>query len=126
MITEIQRKYLDKLLKGEVRREDDPKRFSHMMIAIQKQIDKNISNTIWMLENRKDVLLDEKSEIDNEDIERYRRFKAFAFICTKLNPETAFEDFDLKEALKHLSLLYPKYYFQAVHKKYRDKEDEKG
>lgn len=107
-----------------MRKEDDPKRFSHMMIAIQKQIDKNVANAMWLIENRRDILLDEKAEIDNERLERYRRFKTFAFICTQLNPETVFEGFDLKEALKHLSVLYPKYYFQAVKKEYRDREDE--
>ena len=118
MITEIQRKYLEKLLSGEVKRDFDQKRYSQMMIAIQKQIDKNIANTLWLIEYRPDILIDEKSEIDDATLERYRRFKAFAFICSKLNPQTIFDEFDMKEALKLLSKLYPKYYFEAVRKDY--------
>jgi hypothetical protein len=123
LITDIQRKYLEKILNGEIKKEFDQKRYSQMMISMQKQIDKNMSNALWLVEHRLDVLVDEKAEIDDDVLERYRRFKAFAFICSKLNPQTIFDEFDMKDALKLLSKLYPKYYFDVVRKDYRGKSE---
>jgi len=40
-----------------------------------------------------------------------------------LNPQTIFDEFDMKDALKLLSKLYPKYYFDVVRKDYRGKSE---
>lgn len=116
MITNLERKFLEQLLKGEIKKEDNPKRYSAMMIRIQKEIDKNILNLIWLVDNLPSVFTDEEAEIDNPQLERYRRFRALAYIVTKIDPTIELEKLSLPEFLKKLSLIYPKYYFEIVRK----------
>lgn len=117
MITDNQREFLRKVLAGEIKKEDDPKRWSEMFIRIQKTIDKRLANTVWMADNCPEFLTDEKTEFDDEFLERFRRFKAFAYILSKLNPHYEIEEANLADILKKLSQLYPKYYFDAVRKR---------
>ena len=116
MITDLERKFLEQLLKGEIRKEDNPKRYSAMMLRIQKEIDKNIINLIWMIENSPRIFTDEEAEIDNPQLERYRRFRALAYIITKIDPSVELEKFSLPDILKKLSQIYPKYYFEIIRK----------
>jgi hypothetical protein len=116
MITNKQRTFIQKLLNDEISKEDNPKRYSEMMGRIQKQIDKAIANALWMVENCPDILKDEKREINNAELERYRRFKALAFILQKISPMTEIETVGLFEILGKLSQLYPKYYFEIIRK----------
>lgn len=116
MITKIQRKFLQQFLNGEISKEDNPKKYSEMMKAIQFQIDFNINQLLWIVESCPDILKDEKHEIEDVTIERYRRFRAFAYILTKLDPMVEFEELKLSDVLKKISQLYPKYYFEATRK----------
>lgn len=117
MITNKQKEYLRELRDGEVLPEDNPKKYSATMIRIQEQIDKNISNLIWLIQNFPELLKDEGSEFDNDKLERYRRFKAFAYIVSQLNPLSEIEEVELTSILKKLSKLYPKFYFEIIRKK---------
>jgi len=117
MITDIQLEYLRKLLTGEITKNDNPKRHSEMTIRIQKTIDKNLAKGVWLANNCPEFLADEKSEFDDEKLERFRRFKAFAYILSKLNPHYEIEQAKLSSILKKLSQLYPKYYFEAIRKR---------
>lgn len=83
---------------------------------VQKQIDKNMANLLWLVENAPEILKDEKTEIDDDQMERYRRFKALVYVAGKINPMFEFEKIGLNEVLKKLSQLYPKYYFEIIKK----------
>jgi len=116
MITDKERDFLQKLLIGEITKEDNPKRYSAMMKRIQKRIDAGMANLIWLVENRLDILKDEETEINNPALERYRRFRGFAYIIFKLDPSVELRTLSLPDALKQLSLIYPKYYFEIIRK----------
>lgn len=88
-----------------------------MFIRIQKTIDERLANTVWMAENCPSFLEDEKTEFDDEKLERNRRFKAFAYIISKLNPHYQIEQAELVDVLKKLSQLYPQYYFEVIRKR---------
>ena len=122
IITNKQRRFLQKVLDGEITKSDNPKRFSAISIRIQEQIDKNILNLVWIVDNYPEILKDEVTEIDNANIERYRRFKAFAYILSKLNPMTEIEEVELPEILRKLGRLYPKFYFKILR---REDEDDR-
>ena len=114
MITNGQFEFLRKLARGDLTRDDNPKRYSQMKLAIRKQIDKNLARAVWLVDNCPEVLKDEEAEIEDEQLERYRRFKAFIYIANMLNPVTEIEQTELKNVLKKLSQLYPKYYFEVM------------
>jgi len=116
VITNKQLDFLQKLVDGEIIKEDNRKKFSAIMIRIQEQIDKNMANLIWIVDNYPQILKDEDAEIHDVDVERYRRFKAFAYILTKLDPMTELEEVDLPKILEKLSRLYPKFYFKILRK----------
>lgn len=120
MITNIERKFLEQILSGEINKEDNPRRYSAMMGRIQKHIDRNLVNLIWMLENCPDIFKDEEAEINNPRLERYRRFRVLAYVVTKIDPSIELDKLSLPDALKKLSLLYPKYYFEIVNKEYKN------
>ena len=118
MITNIELEYLQKLKNGEITKSDNPKRYSDMMKAIRYQIDSRIARAIWLVDNFIEIMTDEKAEIEDETLERYRRFKAFAYITSKLSPQTEMEGIELNEILKKLAQLHPSYYFEATKKKF--------
>lgn len=116
MITNKQRVFLQKLKDGELAKEDNPKKFSAVMIRIQKQIDKNIDNLVWLVDNYPEILKDVDMEIGDVNVERYRRFKAFGYILNRLDPQTELEEVDLPKLLVQLSRLYPEFYFRLIRK----------
>lgn len=116
MITDEQRKFLQKLLDGEITKEDYPKKYSATHIRIQRTIDKYMANLVWVVDNYPEILKDETTEIDDVNVERYRRFKAFAYVLAKLNPMTEIEEVDLPEMMRKLQRLYPKFYFRIIRK----------
>jgi len=116
LITDKQREFLQKLLNREITKEDNPKKFSATWIRIQDQIDKNMANLIWTVDNFPEVLRDSDEEINNSSLERYRRFKAFAYVLSKLDPMTELEEIDLPDMLQKLQRLYPKFYFRIIRK----------
>ena len=116
LITNMELKFLQKLLNGEITKEDNPKKFSATWIRIQKQIDKNMANLVWLVDNFPEILKDSDEEINNVSLERYRRFKAFAYVLTKLDPMTELEEVDLPDILKKLQRLHPKFYFRIIRK----------
>ena len=116
VITNKQRVFLQKLLDGDILKEDNPKKFSAVMLRIQEQIDKNMANLIWVIDNCPKILRDEDAELNDVDVERYRRFKAFAYVVAKLNPMTELEEVELPDILVKLARLYPKFYFKILRK----------
>lgn len=117
MITDKSLEFLTKILNGEITKEDNPKRYSETMIRIQRIIDDKIANTLILAEKFPEILKDEAREISDPALERYRRFKAFAYITSLLNPTTELEKIGLPDILIKLSRLYPKYYFRIIRKK---------
>lgn len=117
MVTKKQIDFIQKLLSGEITKEDNPKRYSEMIIRIQKGIDDDLEKYIWLVDNCPEFLADEKTEFEDEYLERFRRFKAFAYILSKLNPHYEIEQAKLSSILKKLSQLFPKYYFDIVKKR---------
>lgn len=86
------------------------------MKRIRERIDKQLMVAMWMADNCIELLRDEEEEISNPELERYRRFKAFQYVASKLNPTVRFEDVRLNEILKKLAQLYPQYYFEVIRK----------
>jgi len=119
MITDIQKKFIEGLISGEITKIDNPKRYSMMMQRIRKQIDKNIARGKWLADNCIKILEDFEEEITDETLERHRRFKCLIYIASKLDPMTQIEGVELKDALKKLAQLYPEIYFEITKKKYR-------
>jgi len=117
VITDKNLEFLEKILSGEITKEDNPKRYSETMIRIQKTIDEKLANTLILAEKFSEILKDEAREINDPDLERYRRFKAFAYIVSLLNPATELEKIGLPDILIKLSRLYPKYYFKIIRKR---------
>lgn len=117
MITNLQKEFLEKLKRGEITKDDIGYKFGTTMARIQRQIDKSMENLLWLAENSPETLVDEKTEIDDEKLERYRRFKTLVFAAEKINPIREFENVGLTDVLKKLSQLYPKYYFEILRKK---------
>jgi hypothetical protein len=120
MITDKQREFLRMILDGEISKENVPKKYSATMTRIQRQIDRGITNLLWLAEKCPDILMDERSEIDDANLERFRRFKAFAYILSKLNPEMQMEKMDLGSIMDKMSKLFPEYYFELTKMKYLD------
>lgn len=116
MITNIQLRFLKQLIKGEVTKSDNPKLYNMTMQRIQEQLDDGFAKLLWIAENRVDLLKDDKTEIEDDAMERYRRFRALAYVLGKMNPMTEIEDIRLSDVLKKLSQLYPKYYFEVIKK----------
>ncbi len=116
MITDIQKEFIRKIKSGEITKKDIGYKYGITMARIQEQIDKNMANLLWLVENAPEILTDEETEIDDEKLERYRRFKALAFVAGKINPMYEFEQIGLVDVLKKLSQLHPKYYFEIIRK----------
>ena len=116
-ITDKQLDFLKEVQRGELHREDNPKRFSETKIRIRNTIDKSFANMLWLASNMPEILKDEVCEINDPSLERYRRFKALAYVVSLLDPMTELGNIDLPNMLRKLGQLYPKYYFEIIRKK---------
>lgn len=93
------------------------------MIRIRQQIDKSLENAKWLVDNYIEILKDEKAEINDETLERHRRFKAFTYVTNKLNPISEIQEVELKTVLKKLAQLYPEVYIEIIKKKFRNESE---
>lgn len=79
IITDKQREWLQKIVAGEPK----PKYYGLYMNRVQKQIDKNINNVLWLAKHRPDILLDEGGFGDKP---RHQRLQALMLIIKILKP----------------------------------------
>jgi len=88
MITDIQRKWVEQLIKGTITKSDNPRKYSAYMKRIQKRIDEMMTNLLWLADNAPEILKNEEEEYDNIALERHQRLKTLLRICVKINPLT--------------------------------------
>ena len=51
MITNIQKEFIAKIKSGELTKRDIGYKYYNIMLRVQEQIDKNMANLIWLIEN---------------------------------------------------------------------------
>lgn len=111
MITEIQKKWLQKELEGKIKKKDDPRKYSAYRRRIRGRIIEMRENLLWLAKNRPDILQDVEFELSDETIERYGNAKAL------LKAVTLFESGDT--VLGILAEMYSSYQIELQHKRKR-------
>jgi len=80
MITEIQRRWLERILSGEETKHENPRKFSAYWKRIQERIDVMFENLKWVADNYPEVLTESEIKRDN------KRMKALLYVANKINP----------------------------------------
>lgn len=80
MITNIQVKWLDRVLKREETKHDNPRKFSAYWKRIQKRIDDMFVNLTWLADNFPEVLTEGELE------RNHQRMKDLLYVADKINP----------------------------------------
>lgn len=86
MITDIQKKWLNRLVNGELTKQDDPHKHSVYMNRIRERVDHGFDNLRWMAENTPDLLRDEEHEIQKFGVINHRRLKDLMLVIKILYP----------------------------------------
>jgi len=63
-----------------------PRKYSAYTQRIQKKIDRELENGLWLAINRPDLFKDERTEFQDQTLERYRRLKKLMLIIKALYP----------------------------------------
>lgn len=80
MITNIQRKWLERILSGEETKYDNPRKFSAYWKRIQERIDEMFANMKWAADNYPEVLTEGELKREHE------RMKTLLYVADKINP----------------------------------------
>jgi len=80
MITNIQRKWLDRILSGEETKEENPRKFSAYWKRIEERIDEMLENLKWLADNFPEVLTEGEYEGN------HKRMKILLYVADKINP----------------------------------------
>lgn len=80
MITDIQRKWLERILSGEETKHENPRKFSAYWKRIQERIDEMFKNLKWLAENYPEVLTEGEFKNNHE------RMKTLLYVADKVNP----------------------------------------
>lgn len=80
MITDIQRRWLERILSGEERKQENPRKYSAYWKRIQERIDEMFENMKWLADNFPEVLTE--GELKNE----HKRMKTLLHVANKVNP----------------------------------------
>lgn len=80
MITEIQRKWLERILSGEETKHENPRKFSAYWKRVQERIDGMLENMKWLADNFPEVLTEGEFKNDHE------RMKILLHVADKINP----------------------------------------
>uniref|UniRef100_A0A6H1ZR67 Uncharacterized protein n=1 Tax=viral metagenome TaxID=1070528 RepID=A0A6H1ZR67_9ZZZZ len=97
LITTLQRKWLEKIVSGEITKDDDPHKWSVYMDRIQERLDYMGENLLWIAENMPELLKDEETEIQDDSLSRHRRLKLFLKVVKALNPTIDVELVKMRE-----------------------------
>ena len=88
MITDIQKKYLNKILEGEIVPREISQKHSVYMSRIRERVDHMIENSIWLAINMPEVFRDEEWEIEHLGAIKKRRLKALFQIVKLTYPDS--------------------------------------
>lgn len=100
LLTNILQKFLEDVLTGKFKREDDPHKYNVYMKRIQNRLDDGFPKLLWLAENFSHLLKDEEKEFDDPNLPRHRRLKILLKVIKALNPASDVELTKLKrEAL---------------------------
>lgn len=91
MLTDILQKWLEDLLAGRTKREDDPHKYNVYMGRIQDRFDDGLNKLLWAAENFPELLKDEEREIYDSNLPRHRRLKILLKVIKALNPTSDVE-----------------------------------
>ena len=125
MITDIQREWLQAIKEGKIKKSDNPRKYSAYMNRIQKHINHALENSVWLAQNFVEILKDEETEINDESLPRYRRFKIILFIAKCLDPTLTVDPSatELPALVKLMARMFPKYTFELVRKDIPNKKE---
>lgn len=114
MITNKQREYLEKILSGEIKVRDDPRKHRTYIGRMRKTIDKNKDNLVWLSEKFPEIMRDRDWELNN-DVEEKRRAKALLRAVALFQSETLFG----KEStlIKLIQEMYPRFQIELTRRK---------
>lgn len=80
MITDIQRRWLERILSGDETKHENPRKFSAYWKRIQERIDEMFKNMRWVADNYPEVLTEDELKRNNE------RMKTLLYVADKINP----------------------------------------
>jgi len=101
MPTEKQINWLEGLLSGKFRKQDDPHKHSVYKKRIRDRIDKELDSLEWIADHCPDLLTDEEYEIQTFGHLRHRRLRKIMNILDKITPDA---DPILSKARKYRAL----------------------
>jgi len=104
MITDIQLKWLEQILKGEITKSDNPRKYSAYMRRIQNRVDAMMVNLEWIVKFCPEIFKYEEREFDDPSMERHSRLKRLLRVCIAISPFT--EDPTLFKILSQISPTY--------------------
>lgn len=108
MITDIQRKWLEKYVAGMKTKRDEPHKHSVYMGRIRKRIDHQFENLLWISNNMPEVLRDEEWEINEFGSLKHRRLKMLLQVVKGLYPHL---DPQLARSMEEIGLPPPRPYY---------------
>lgn len=109
LITNKQLEFLKKLRSGEIKKRDNPRKYSMYMGRIQKTINAKIENLLWLAEHCPDILSDLQNELADERLPMKRRAKALIKAVTLFENEPT--------VIEIISEIYTNHQIQLSHKK---------
>ena len=86
MITDIQKKWLEKITDGEVSKRDESHKWSVYMGRIRKRIDREFENLVWTSLHFPELLTDEEWEIQELGAIKRRRLKMLMQVIKSMYP----------------------------------------
>ena len=76
MITDIQRKFLQLIFEGKIKKRRNPRKYSSYTRRIRERIDHALDNLIWTAEHAPEILSDREFEKGDDRLKKYRRARA--------------------------------------------------
>lgn len=108
MITDIQLEFLKKILNGEIKKKDVPRKYSTYMARVRTRIDHMMENLLWIAKNRPDLLSDLDFELADETVPMKRRAKNLVRAVTLFENEPT--------VIEIVSEIYSKHNIEISHK----------
>ena len=88
MPTDKQLKWLEGVLQGKIKKQDNVHKFSVYKKRIREDIDAELERLKWIAVNYPEILTDEEWEIQNHGTLKHRRLIKFMEIVKAIMPET--------------------------------------
>ena len=109
MITDITLEFMKKILSGEIKIKDNPRKYSTYKARIRTRIDHMMRNLLWVAENMPELLSDLNFELADETVPMKRRAKSLIKAVTLFENEPT--------VIGIISEIYAKHNIELSHKK---------